>query len=191
MTEDTTSEAFFEAKYQRNPDPWNFANEAYEKSRYSAIIAALQGRRFERAFEPGCSVGVLTEQLAHICMRVDAMDISATAAAKARERCGHLENVTVRHGALPQNFPSGTFDLIVFSEIGYYFDAHPLANLGEELMRRIRTNGVFVAAHWLGISPDHRLSGDQVHEILGRVPGFKTEMSERYAGFRLEKWTRA
>lgn len=190
MSEDTISEAFFEAKYQSNPDPWHFANDVYEKSRYSAVLAALNGRYFERAFEPGCSIGILTEQLAHMCSRVEALEISATAAASARQRCQHLENVTVRHGALPQDVPSGRFDLIVFSEIGYYFDAAILADLANELVSRIAAGGVLVAAHWLGTSSDHRLSGDEVHEILGRVPGLATEISERHESFRLQKWTR-
>ena len=84
MTQDTTTEAFFEAKYQLDPDPWDFENDAYERSRYSAVIQALADQRFARAFEPGCSVGVLTEQLAHIATRVEAIDISATAVSKAR-----------------------------------------------------------------------------------------------------------
>ena len=74
----------------------------------------------QTGFEPGCSIGVLTERLARICDQVEAMDISPTAVARTRDRCGLLQNVTVSHGALPVDLPTGYFDLIVLSEIGYY-----------------------------------------------------------------------
>ena len=73
--------AFFEEVYQRAADPWDFAGSAYEQGRYDATMQALAGCCFRRAFEPGCSVGVLTERLARICVRVDAVDLSATAVA--------------------------------------------------------------------------------------------------------------
>lgn len=188
MTTSTTSQSFFEAMYREHADPWSFATSEYELSRYKAIVRALQHRRYQRAFEPGCSVGVLTEQLAALCEHVEAMEISPTAAARARERCGCLANVHIACGALPEQMPSGSFDLIVLSEIGYYFEAEELGQLSEQLLEQLQSNGVLLAEHWLGTSNDHILSGDHVHEILSGVTGLRLEHSERNEQFRLDRW---
>jgi SAM-dependent methyltransferase len=197
MSQSTTSREFFDRKYRDAGDPWSFASSAYELGRYEATVRALENRRFRRAFEPGCSIGVLTERLAVICDRVDAIDISPAAVKLARERCKALPNVHTTCGALPAFIPDGDFDLVVFSEIGYYFEEDALRALAEQLVSRICTSGILLAAHWLGSSKDHLLQGDRVHEILGSTEGLKLEVSERHGdlegrqtGFRLERWVR-
>ena len=102
MTEDSTTEAFFEAKYLEAPDPWNFATSPYETSRYAAILSFLKPRRFARAFEPGCSVGVLTASLARICGQVEAMDISPTAARVASDPLSPGQRRARMHAANPR-----------------------------------------------------------------------------------------
>ena len=191
MFEDRTSEEFFETKYQRAADPWDFATSAYEQDRYSAILRALPRQRFRRAFEPGCSIGTLTEKLAVFCGKVEAMDISATAAARTRARCRSFRNVTVTHGALPGAVPDGAFDLIVLSEVGYYFHRAALTTLLTELVGRLTQDGVLLAAHWLGCSTDHQLSGDQIHELIGTIPGLAHTAAQRHEGFRIDIWTPA
>jgi SAM-dependent methyltransferase len=186
----TTSAEFFERKYREHADPWNFAQSDYEQSRYEAIIGALGRRRYERAFEPGCSVGELTWRLATKCRQVDAMDISAAAIDRAKRRCSGLPNVDLRVGGLPHQIPDGTFDLIVFSEIGYYFEETHLQDLAKTLVQRIGPSGTLLAAHWLGTSKDHVLSGDRVHEILRSLDGLRLVYSERHEGFRLDRWER-
>jgi protein-L-isoaspartate O-methyltransferase len=188
MRSETTSEEFFEAKYQEAADPWNFAGSRYEQDRYGTIVAALGNRRFRRAFEPGCSIGVLTERLARHCERVEAMDIAATAVCRARERCAHLSNVAISHGALPEDLPAGRFDLIVFSEIGYYLETAALAGMCERLAQMLEPGGVFLAVHWLGTSPDHVLTGQQVHEAIGGTRGLARVNSKKYDGFWMEEW---
>jgi SAM-dependent methyltransferase len=191
MKPDTISHSFFEKKYRLSADPWDFASSEYEQSRYEAIVRALGHRNYQSAFEPGCSIGVLTARLASICRNVQAMDISLSAVQSARIRCKDLPNVEITCGAIPDLLPSSSFDLIVFSEIGYYLDELQLSALGTILAGRLQENGVFLAAHWLGNSADHILSGDRVHELLGKVEGLVLEHSERYAGFRLDRWVRS
>jgi protein-L-isoaspartate O-methyltransferase len=186
----TTSAEFFEQKYRENADPWDFARSEYERSRYESIIAALRERRYERVFEPGCSVGELTWRLASHCEHVDAMDISATAIDRTKLRCSGLSNVTLQVGDLPHHIPGGPFDLIVFSEIGYYFDEARLLELGKSLVDHISSSGTLLAAHWLGTSKDHVLSGDRVHEVLGGLDGLRLNCSKRYERFRLDRWER-
>ena len=190
-TKDTTSASFFEEKYQRSGDPWAFASSAYEQQRYQAIYDAVSFRHYSRAFEPGCSIGVLTEKLAAICDHIEAIDLSATAIAHARERTKHLSHVNTTCGGLPAFIPDGMYDLIVFSEIGYYFSEDGLFAVGQTLTGRLSSSGVFLAAHWLGESPDHLLPGDRVHEILAEVGHLALQHSERRPGFRLDLWQRS
>jgi SAM-dependent methyltransferase len=190
MKTNASSQEFFESKYRGRHDPWNFATSAYEQQRYDAICDALSHRRYELAFEPGCSIGVLTARLAAICGRVRAMDIARTAVQHARKRCKDFPNVEITCGAIPALLPTGAFDLILLSEIGYYLTEDTLQALGIMLTKRLSERGVLLAAHWLGRSADHVLSGDRVHEILGALDGLAHEHSERHAGFRLDRWGR-
>ena len=105
-------------------------------------------------------------------------------------RCRNLGNVEITRGALPEDLPEGPLDLIVFSEVGYYLGEDELQSLGEKLVQRMSQGGVLLAAHWLGHSADHCLTGDRVHEILETVDGLVHKHRERHAGFRLDRWVR-
>ena len=154
------------------------------------IFRALGSRRYRRAFEPGCSIGILTARLASICDHIDAIDISPTAVTRARHNCAHLDNVSIHCGSLPENVPAGNFDLVVLSEIGYYFGGQQLFQIGSDLAGRLELSSVLLAVHWLGHSEDHLLHGDSVHEILSRVDSLTLEYSERHVGFRIDRWVR-
>jgi SAM-dependent methyltransferase len=190
MTSSTTSAEFFDHKYRDAADPWDFAHSTYEQSRYHALLAALDKPRYLRAFEPGCSIGELTHSLAQRCDHVDAIDISPTAIARAKLRCHNLANVDLQSGDLLHHMPHGAFDLIVFSEIGYYFEEDILHQVATMLIDRLSTSGTLLAAHWLGASSDHILSGDRVHEILRSLPGLRLTLAERHSAFRLDRWER-
>ena len=187
---DASSAAFFEAKYRQQADPWEFASSPYELRRYDAIIAALAARRYVRAFEPGCSVGVLTERLAGICDAVDAIDFSETAVEHARERCATLLNVVVVCASIAQCGPFKGCDLIVLSEVGYYFGPQEWREKVEDMLSSLKSGATVLATHWLGTSADHRISGDQVHEILHANSLLCLQHSERNEAFRLDRWVR-
>ena len=186
----TTSQEFFEEKYRRHGDPWEFASAPYEQERYHAICRSLCHRYYNVAFEPGCSIGVLTASLAPLCGQLYASDISPTAVRQASERLSAMPNVILSCGALPEAIPPTNFDLVVLSEIGYYFEPDALHELGRSLIGRIHPQGTLLAAHWLGQSEDHRLGGDAVHEILGSLDGLVLDHSERHTGYRLDRWIR-
>jgi 2-polyprenyl-3-methyl-5-hydroxy-6-metoxy-1,4-benzoquinol methylase len=188
---DPSSAAFFEAKYQTasNGDPWHFATARYELQRYNAIIDALDGQRYARCFEPGCSVGVLTERLATVCDAVDACDFSPTAVTIAQQRCTHLPGVTIRCSALSVNVAWSEYSLIVLCEIGYYFTARQWQALVTAMVHSMRPGTVLLASHWLGTSKDHRQSGDAVHAALVH-PHLHRTSTQHHEGFRLERWTR-
>jgi 2-polyprenyl-3-methyl-5-hydroxy-6-metoxy-1,4-benzoquinol methylase len=191
-----TSAEFFEEMYRRDRDPWNFAGSEYETRRYDATLAAIAGRRYGRAFEPGCSVGVLTQRLAAIADEVVACDVAETAVRQARERCAELGNVMVVCGGVEEVAAQGERDLVVLSEIGYYFSAADWARMVADVVERMPAGGTLVAVHWLGTSEDHRMSGDAVHAVLRAEERLTLEQEARYVGaearesFRLDRFRR-
>jgi cyclopropane fatty-acyl-phospholipid synthase-like methyltransferase len=193
VTEDTnfaSSAAFFETKYQTKTDPWDFSSDTYEQGRYDAIMRAISHRRYRRAFEPGCSIGILTARLAAHCDAVDAIDFSPTASAQAQARCAHLPYVEVRCAALPEGTPAKDFDLLVLSEIGYYFTSQAWEQTSFALIDSMPHGSTVLAAHWLGHSKDHRISGDEVHRILRSHSELQVEHSERTQHMRLDRLVR-
>ena len=181
----TSSQAFFDDLYRRDPDPWGFATDTYERGRYDRIVGCLQGAQFGRGFEPGCSVGVLTRRLAAHCEHLLAIDISPIAVEGARRRCADLPQVDVRQGRLPHDLPAAPVDLVVLSEVGYYLDAGSLAAVIDELASRLAPGGLLVAAHWTGSSADHVLAGHEVHAALDACAGLRRYGAEVLPGFLL------
>lgn len=183
----TSTPAFFEAMYQENGDPWNFSSEPSELRRYDATVAALSHRRYKKAFEPGCSIGVLTERLARLCDSLDAIDFSPTAVAQAQKCCALLPNVRVSCASILEGIPTEGLDLLVLSEIGYYFSCEAWRTLAFSMIDPLREGSTILAVHWLGHSKDHTISGDQVHDILRSHPALTIEHSERHETFRLDR----
>lgn len=189
----TTSRDFFERMYSTTEDPWSFASSDYEQQRYATILGFVPPGKFHSVFEPGCSIGELTVQLAERCGFVTATDIAQAAIETARQRCSHLTNVDVHQGSLADDIPAGPFDLIVFSEIGYYFTKSQVVDLASALASRIAPGGRLLAVHWIGVSPDHLMSGESVHGILREhLPmehlHHESHPSDSQDGFVLDLW---
>jgi trans-aconitate methyltransferase len=178
----------FEKQYANNSDPWNFAKSAYENDRYRTTLQALTQSHYGTVYEPGCSVGVLTAQLAPMATRVIAIDVSPTAVKEARARCDGFRNVEVLCRNVATYKPPIPLDLIVFSEIGYYFECDELVRIVSHLSRYLSVAGEFIAVHWLGESQDHVLHGDTVHDALMEHLPLKWVRGDRQEHFRLDVW---
>ncbi len=155
---------FFEALYQQDPDPWQFATSEYEAQKYATTIAALPRDRYQSGFEIGGSIGILTEQLAGKCQKLLSVDVSTIAQTQAQTRCAHLDNIDFQLMSVPQQFPTADFDLIVLSEVGYYWcleDLHKAQNL---MLDRLRSSGHLLIVHWIADARILPLTGDRVHD---------------------------
>src|ERR1700728_2625013 len=95
MSVSALSPAAFEARYVGGRDPWSFGKNVYELGRYRAILASLRRSAYETVYEPGCSIGVLTQQLAAIAERVIATDFAPSATLQAQTRCADHPNVHI------------------------------------------------------------------------------------------------
>jgi SAM-dependent methyltransferase len=160
MTRRTTSlpPEYFEDKYRADIDPWRFRASAYESAKYHATLGALNRQRYKLALEAGCSIGVFTALLAPRCERLVAVDASETALREAALQ--PLPNVQFEVASLPEQFPAGTFDLIVLSEILYYFAPADLLRVAEKCGKALQAGGEIILCHWLG-ETDYPLTGAQ------------------------------
>ena len=181
----------FEDLYRADRDPWQFATSSYEQRRYEITVACLPRARYGVAFEPGCAIGELTRRLADRCDRVIALDAAPTAVDEARQRCRSLGHVDVRLGELPDDWPSERFDLVVLSEIGYYFEPDGLAALRDRAVASLEPGGTLIAVHWRGRSDVHVLSGDTVHACLRDGRGVDHVGRYEEDLFLLDVWTRS
>jgi SAM-dependent methyltransferase len=180
----------FEELYRAHPDPWSFATSWYEQRRYDVTVACLPQPRYVRAFEPGCAIGELTRRLAARCDELLAIDAAPTAVAQATARCRPLRNVCIRLGQVPADWPSGRFDLVVLSEIGYYFELEALSELRDLATASLEPGGTLLAVHWRGFSDVHVLLGDVVHRCLAEGDGIDHLVGHQEEGFLLDVWVR-
>ncbi|MBI5132567.1 MAG: methyltransferase domain-containing protein [Rhodopseudomonas palustris] len=170
---ETIAADYFEQKYRADIDPWRFRSSDYEREKYQSTLAALGRPRFARALEVGCSIGVLTAQLAPRCDRLVAIDASQTAIDAAR--AGDVPaNVTFDVATLPQQFPAGRFDLIVLSEVLYYFAPPDLARVAQQCLDALLPDGEIIMCHWLG-ETDYPLTGLEASDrfataVASRLP---------------------
>jgi cyclopropane fatty-acyl-phospholipid synthase-like methyltransferase len=180
---------YFEALYARDPDPWRFADSAYERAKYDATLAALPRPRYGRALEVGCSIGVLTRDLAPRCGTLLAVDAAEAPLAAARGRCTGLPQVGFRRMQVPQDWPeeAAPFDLILLSEVVYYLDAADVAQLAARVGASLAPGGEVLLVHWIG-ETDYPLSGDEAAERFIRAAGgfARAVLQERAECYRLD-----
>jgi SAM-dependent methyltransferase len=187
----TLDPGHFRERYGASPDPYGLADRWYEARKYALTVALLPRERYNTAFEPGCSIGVLTAQLASRCDALLACDAIPAAVASARSRTVALPGVRVEQRVVPAEWPMGRFDLIVLSEILYYFDDADLDQLLRLAIVALRPGGHLIAVHWRHPAPDHPRAGDEVHEILAARPRLARLARYRDPDFTAEVYTRS
>lgn len=174
-------DAYFDRMYATSADPWQLATRWYEQRKYAITLSVLPYRRYRHAFEPGCSIGILTALLAERCDRVTAMDVAGAALEIADVRLradggGHgvRNRVTLSCGSLDEPWPPGPFDLLVLSEVAYYLQGGLLVDVLRRECPRLAGGATVVAAHWRHEVADYPLSGDQANRIIAATPGLNS-----------------
>ena len=167
---------YFRGVYECEADPFMLNSKWYERRKYALTMASLPKAQYRRALEPGCSIGVLTEQIAARCEHVVSTDVVRSALDSARSRIGDtaavefaLWSLSDDWSALPE--PGMLFDLIVISEVGYYLDTADLTSAMTRAVEHLEVGGPLVAAHWRHDVDDYPLTGDQVHEVIAATKG--------------------
>jgi trans-aconitate methyltransferase len=191
VTAVTLGAGYFDAMYEAAPDPWGFEDRWYEQRKYAISLAQLPDRRYRRAFEPGCSIGVLTAMLAGRCDRLLSWDVAAGAVRAAARRTRDLPNVRVERRQIPHEWPEGRFDLIVFSEILYYLGDRDLEQVLDYGVHALEPGGTLLAVHWRHPVADYPRSGDDVHRALAARAGLARLVSHQEEDFLAEVYRRA
>lgn len=160
---------FFEQLYQENSDPWQFATSEYEAKKYTATLNALPRNLYQAGFEIGGSIGILTEKLARRCQSLLSVDVSQIAQAQAIDRCQQLNNIKFELMSVPGSFPTASFDLIVLSEVGYYWSWEDLHKAQCLIVDRLQAQGHLLLVHWTADRGILSLTGDEVHDDFLRL----------------------
>jgi LmbE family N-acetylglucosaminyl deacetylase/SAM-dependent methyltransferase len=186
----STPEEHFDDLYARRPDPWGFETRWYEERKRAVLLASLPRARYARGVELGCSTGVLTAQLAERCDALLGIDFAEAALETARERLGGRANVELRRATLPVEWPEGTFDLIVMSEVGYFWDAPDLERAIARAIGSLGPDGHLVACHWRHAVDTNPVSGDGVHIALRTQRDLAVVVRHEEDDFLLEVFAR-
>ncbi|MGB3298270.1 MAG: class I SAM-dependent methyltransferase, partial [Phormidesmis sp.] len=88
------------------------------------------------------------------------------AQAKAIQRCEHLPQVRFQILNVPADYPNERFDLVVVSEVGYYWSREDLAKAQTKIIDSLQPKGQLLLVHWLPDVPDYPLTGDDVHNAF-------------------------
>ena len=171
-------------------------------SRPNGTRATLGGRCGDReaapfdgrtnALEIGCGEGLFTELLAPRCRSLLAVDISSRAVARARERLRGESGVVTRWAVLPAAYPDERFDLVVASDVLYYWRNSDLHSAVRRIEASLVVGGRFVAVHYA--APIGALNtGDAVHDGLTELVALASVRSEaREIGegrpYRIDVW---
>ena len=188
---ETLQPDYFEGLYRTDPDPWRFASSSYERSKYAATLAALPQPSYRNAFEVGCSIGVLTAQLAPRCDALLSVDAAALPLDAAKRRCEALRNVHFEQMFVPQQWPEGCFDLVLLSEVVYYLCAADVIRLTAKVMKSTTAGSHIVLVHWTE-STNYPLSGDEAADlfIVSIDSQARLERTDRHPSFRIDLMVR-
>lgn len=185
----STSRAYFEEMYAHSDDPWEFETSDYERRKYALTVASLPKEHYANAFEPGCSVGVLSEHLAPRCHRLLASDMMGAPLVLATERLEAHPNVQVEERTIPTDWPDEIFDLVVLSEFAYYFDVETLAHITSLVCATTIVGAHVVAVHWRGVT-NYPLSGDSAHALIDQSDALRLIVHHVEDAFVLDVWER-
>jgi len=159
---------YFEKLYEQSPDPWGFETSPYERKKYERTLNVLKRRQlvYRTALEVGCSIGIFTAMLAPLCDELWAVDVSERAVAAARNRLASFSHVCIERRRLPEEMPEAPFDLIVASEVLYYWPEEVMLVALRRFEEILAPGGVLLAVHWRKETKTYPLQGDEVHELL-------------------------
>jgi predicted TPR repeat methyltransferase len=177
---------YFEGLYAESGDPWDFETSEYEQHKYARTLSVLGERTFRRALEAGASIGVFTEMLADRCEELLAVDVSERAVAAARRRLSELGHVRVERRTLPEEMPEGPFDLIVASEVLYYFPREEMLAVLRGFERELARGGSLLAVHWRRETKTYPMQGDEVHELLAQTTRLQNKETIIEPDYRLD-----
>ncbi|MGC6398953.1 SAM-dependent methyltransferase [Sphingomonas sp. FW199] len=189
MTRHSLGPDYFEGIFQGDPDPWGLDSSDYERAKFDATISALNGRRYRSALEIGCANGALTERLAPWCDRLLAIDISGAAVANARRRLALVPTVSIGRMQFPEDQPDARFDLILLSEVAYYWSDADLEAAGGFIARALDRGGDILLVHYTGQTDYPQTADNAVQKLWSAIARELTVgVHHRADRYRIDLW---
>jgi len=176
----------FERLHRASEDPWSVRTRWYERRKRALALASLPAERYGRALELGCSNGELSAGLAERCDSVLGLDASASAVELASRRTSDLPAVRIERMRVPGEWPGGTFDLVVVSELAYYLAADQWAATIERIGASLAPGGAVLLCHWSGNADDFAQTGAEAHELFAARSGLRRLVAHVEDAFRME-----
>jgi LmbE family N-acetylglucosaminyl deacetylase/SAM-dependent methyltransferase len=180
------AERIFDAVHSASEDPWEYTTSWYERRKRALTLASLPEETYRWGLEIGCSIGTLTAELAARCTSLLAVDASSTALELAAARLAPFPNVATRQVILPADWPEGTYDLVVVSEVGYYLAPAEFELLLEHIRGSMAPAGTLLLCHWRHPVSGWELDGDTVHALVRERLRWRTLGLYRERDFVLE-----
>ncbi|PZG50712.1 hypothetical protein C1I98_09915 [Spongiactinospora gelatinilytica] len=135
--------------WHRNPDPWNYHGEPYEKYKHKRTIEVLPARPYARIIDVGCSEGTFTHLVAAAYPESETLGVDISRRALARAESGK-DTSSARFLALDilNQSPGGSFDLVFCAETLYYLGrSGRLRQASVRLAGLLAPGGLLVLTH--------------------------------------------
>jgi hypothetical protein len=87
---------------------------------------------------------------------------------------------------MPEEMPEGPFDLIVASEVLYYFDRETMLAALRGLESALAPGGTLLTVHWRHQTRTYPLQGDEVHEAIRSSTTLSPRLQRATPDYRLE-----
>lgn len=175
--------AIFEGDYTKQSEPWNYSHRAIEGLRHDWVVEQLRATSMQagaRVLELGCSLGLMTEKLQKTGAEIFAMDLSATAVAKARSRIRSQEVHFFVADASALPFEDGAFDRVLVCDglFGWHLDEATQKRVASEVLRVLKPGGTALFTDYI-----HHLAFYKVRTLVSSA-GFHIS-GESFLGDRL------
>lgn len=177
----------FRRIYAAGPDPWHFETSAYEQEKYRTTLAMLGDHRFTAGLEVGCSIGILTQMLSDRCETILGIDLLEAPLQTARERCAGRPSIHFDSMQVPRSWPTGHFDLIVFSEVLYFLNRNDIIRCAAHTRRSTVPNATILLVNWLGRSDDPCTGEEAANTFIEAGSGWlRLETTRREPHYRID-----
>ena len=130
--------------FSHRPDPWSYVGDPVSEERLRLTLETLPEARDGRMLEVGCAEGWMTEWLADRTGELVAVDVSAVAIERAKERCRRFDHVTFSRMDIAEDVPDGPFDAIVCCGVLVLLPARSQARVRAKLVSALRPGGVLL-----------------------------------------------
>lgn len=135
-------------------DAWAYENGEFARRRFQFVLEMLPESRVASALEVGCAEGHFTKELAGRVDQLLACDISKIAIERAQQFCKDVRNVRYATLDVRNGLPGGEFDLILFSDVLYYFSKKEALRVIDDSAKRLSPGGFLLLSNeW---SPRYR-----------------------------------